>query len=110
MVIVRCFRLRNNTQTMYLELNLNGAGGNGLEYLAALQKIQFRHRPCIVVTTNNTSQIILSTARKYGADIILTKYQEDQTKDRMGETVQNLGIWIPEPANAGPGLACPALN
>ncbi len=32
-----------------LELNLNGAGGNGLEYLAVLQKIQFRHRPCIVL-------------------------------------------------------------
>lgn len=69
-----------------LELNLNGAGGNGLEYLAALQKIQFRHRPCIVVTTNNTSQIILSTARKYGADIILTKYQEGYSAEYVIKT------------------------
>lgn len=70
-----------------LELNLNGAGGNGLEYLAALQKIQFRHRPCIVVTTNNTSQIILSTARKYGADIILTKYQEGFSAEYVIKTI-----------------------
>lgn len=70
-----------------LELNLNGAGGNGLEYLAALQKIQFRQRPCIVVTTNNTSKIILSAARKYGADIILTKYQHGYSAEYVIKTI-----------------------
>ena len=70
-----------------LEVNLNGAGGNGLEYLAALQKIQFRQRPCIVVTTNNTSKIILSAARKYGADIILTKYQHGYSAEYVIKTI-----------------------
>lgn len=59
-----------------LDLELHQGGGNGIEFLDNLNQLGLTHRPFILVTTNNASAIIHESARKRGADFILTKFDE----------------------------------
>ena len=71
-----------------LDLELHLGGGNGLEYLSNLQHLQLPHRPLVAVTTNNTSQIILESARTLGASIILTKYEKNYSESYVLNTLR----------------------
>ena len=70
-----------------LDLELHLGGGNGLEYLSALQHTELIHRPLVIVTTNNSSQVILETARKLGAGMILTKYEKNYSASYVIKTI-----------------------
>ncbi len=59
-----------------LDLELHQGGGNGIEFLDNLNRLELTHHPFILVTTNNLSSIIHESARKRGADFILTKFDE----------------------------------
>lgn len=58
-----------------LDLELHRGGGNGLLFLQKLSQIKLPVEPFILITTNNTSQSVFTTARQLGADFILTKYE-----------------------------------
>ena len=59
-----------------LDLELHQGGGNGIEFLDNLNQLGLTHRPFILVTTNNASAVIHESARRRGADFILTKFDE----------------------------------
>ncbi|MCI7323195.1 MAG: response regulator [Lachnospiraceae bacterium] len=58
-----------------LDLELHQGGGNGLLFLDELRELDMPHRPYILVTTNNASNITLEQTRKLGADFIMAKYE-----------------------------------
>ena len=60
-----------------LDLELNEGSGNGLNILFDLQTISLAKSPYILITTNNTSTYTYDTARKLGADFIMSKHQEN---------------------------------
>lgn len=62
-----------------LDLELHNGGGNGLLFLSELNKLGLRKHPYILVTTNNSSNITLHSARKLGADFITAKYESNYT-------------------------------
>lgn len=70
-----------------LDLELHMGGGNGLEYLSDLKQLNLVHRPLVIVTTNNTSKIVLDTARDLGAAMILTKYEQDYSATYVLKTI-----------------------
>lgn len=70
-----------------LDLELHLGGGNGLEYLSDLKQLNLVHRPLVIVTTNNTSKIVLDTARDLGAAMILTKYEQDYSATYVLKTI-----------------------
>ena len=59
-----------------LDLELHEGGGNGLQFLYNLNRMQIPFRPYIVVTTHTTSEVTFASARKLGADFILAKYEQ----------------------------------
>lgn len=58
-----------------LDLELHHGGGNGLSFLLELSKLELSHRPYILITTNNSSEITYETARNFGADFIMAKHE-----------------------------------
>lgn len=58
-----------------LDLELHHGGGNGLLFLLGLTQLDLPHRPYILITTNNSSNITYETARKFGADFIMAKHE-----------------------------------
>lgn len=60
-----------------LDLELHHGGGNGLLYLHKLSSLELPHRPYILVTTNNSSDITYETARQFGADFIMAKHESN---------------------------------
>lgn len=62
-----------------LDLELHNGGGNGLLFLSELNKLGLRKHPYITVTTNNSSNITLHSARKLGADFDTAKYESNYT-------------------------------
>lgn len=60
-----------------LDLELQRGSGNGLNVLMGLRQLDLSHRPYVLITTNNSSQITHESARQLGADFIMTKYQSD---------------------------------
>ncbi|MBQ4283891.1 MAG: response regulator [Lachnospira sp.] len=58
-----------------LELELHKGFGTGLDVLKELKYASDTRHPFILVTTNNSSNIIYTYARKLGADFILSKHQ-----------------------------------
>lgn len=60
-----------------LDLELHHGSGNGLQFLMDFSTLELSHRPYILVTTNNSSQITYETARKLGADFIMSKHEEN---------------------------------
>lgn len=70
-----------------LDLELHRGGGNGLIFLQKLSQMQLPIKPFILVTTNNTSQITFASARKLGADFILTKYESGYSPQYIAEFI-----------------------
>lgn len=70
-----------------LDLELHLGGGNGLIFLQKLNQMQLTIKPFILVTTNNTSQITFASARKLGADFILTKYESGYSPQYIVEFI-----------------------
>lgn len=60
-----------------LDLELHQGSGSGLNVLLGLRQLDLNNKPYILITTNNSSQITHESARKLGADFIMTKYQTD---------------------------------
>lgn len=60
-----------------LDLELHHGSGNGFQVLQCLKGLHLDHKPYILVTTNNTSAVMYETARRLGADFIMSKHQED---------------------------------
>ena len=58
-----------------LDLELHYGGGNGLLFLLGLAQLNLSHRPYILITTNNSSEITYESARKFGADFIMAKHE-----------------------------------
>lgn len=79
-----------------LDLELNEGGGNGLLFLKGLKELNLAIKPFILVTTNNSSNIMYEYARQLGADFIMAKHQEDYSEQKviefltmMKEVIQN---------------------
>ncbi|HHV12581.1 MAG TPA: response regulator [Clostridiales bacterium] len=60
-----------------LDLELQKGSGSGLNVLMELRQFDLNNRPYVLITTNNSSQITHESARRLGADFIMTKYQAD---------------------------------
>ena len=58
-----------------LDLELHNGSGNGLLFLLGLSQMNLSHRPYILITTNNSSEITYESARKFGADFIMAKHE-----------------------------------
>lgn len=58
-----------------LDLELHLGSGSGLNILAELKEMPLSKSPFVLITTNNTSPVTYETARKLGADYIMSKHQ-----------------------------------
>lgn len=75
-------RIKNELpDVVILDLELHKGGGSGLDVLKEMQSAALPHRPFILVTTNNSSEIVYDAARSLGADYILSKHQEDYSEE-----------------------------
>lgn len=72
-----------------LELTNNGEG-NGIKYLNTLKIHNFSPKPFILVTTNNSSNIIFNTARQLGVDFFLSKHQADYSEKMVIDFLSNI--------------------
>lgn len=70
-----------------LDLELHNGSGNGLSFLKELQSVTLSACPFILVVTNNTSTITHQTARKYGADFVIVKTQQDYSVQMVLNTI-----------------------
>lgn len=66
-----------------LDLELHQGSGNGLFVLQALKELALIQLPFILVSTNNSSNTILESARKLGADFIFSKHQDDYSVKKV---------------------------
>lgn len=73
-----------------LDLELHTGGGNGLSFLQDLKNLNLQYLPYILITTNNTSPITYSHARKLGADFIMSKYQEDYSAQNVIDFLRSM--------------------
>lgn len=71
-----------------LDLELHMGGGNGLIFLAELRKTEFSHKPYILVTTNNSSNITYAQARSLGADFIMSKHEKQYSPKGVVEFLE----------------------
>jgi DNA-binding NarL/FixJ family response regulator len=71
-----------------LDLELHNGSGNGLFVLKMLKEISLDIIPYVLVTTNNSSVTTLETARKLGADFILSKHQDDFSPSNVIDFLQ----------------------
>jgi len=60
-----------------LDLEMNRGYGDGMELLAKLHSLSLKHKPYIVVTTNNVSTVTLNRTKQLGADYGFTKIKPD---------------------------------
>lgn len=63
-----------------LDLELHNGSGSGIDVIHNLNSIDLKMRPYILVATNNTSAITYDYVRKYGADYIISKHQENYSE------------------------------
>ncbi|MBQ4068047.1 MAG: response regulator [Lachnospiraceae bacterium] len=73
------YTLENMPDAVILDLELHEGGGNGLDFLTKLANTFGKHKPFILLTTHNVSNLIKEEARALGTDFILTKYSEGYT-------------------------------
>lgn len=73
-----------------LDLELHDGNGDGLSFLENLALLDIEHQPFILVSTNNSSQIIYNQVRKLGADFIIPKYKEDYSAQNTIEFLRTL--------------------
>ncbi len=60
-----------------LDLELHQGRGNGFLVLQGLRQMSLDINPYILITTNNTSAFTYESARRLGADFIMSKHQAD---------------------------------
>ncbi|UTL73306.1 sporulation initiation factor Spo0A C-terminal domain-containing protein [Bacillus halotolerans] len=73
-----------------LDLELHYGKGDGLSFLENMTLQNIGHKPFILVTTNNNSQIIHNQARKFGADFIIPKYKENYSAENSIQFLRSL--------------------
>jgi two-component system, response regulator, stage 0 sporulation protein A len=73
-----------------LDLELHNGKGDGLSFLEDMALQDINHKPFILVTTNNNSQIIHNQARKFGADYIIPKYKENYSAQNNIQFLRSL--------------------
>lgn len=66
-----------NPDAIILDLELHNGSGNGLFVLQGLKELSLLQPPFVLVSTNNSSATTLDSARKLGADFIISKHQTD---------------------------------
>ena len=71
-----------------LDLELHLGGGNGLFFLSELKKTELSHKPYILVTTNNSSNITYEQARNLGADFIMSKHEKHYSPEGVVEFLE----------------------
>lgn len=73
-----------------LDLELHLGGGNGLAFLSQLKGLCLSHEPYILISTQNSSQLTLETARLLGADMIIAKYEMGYSAEYVIKTISLL--------------------
>lgn len=72
---------RLSPRAAIIDLELHEGRGSGLDVIRELYSdTDIKHRPYILVTTNNTSVITYDYAREHGADYIISKHQENYSE------------------------------
>lgn len=66
---------------LILELELHQGSGTGLDFLDKLNNLPDYEMPYVLITTNNSSQIVYERARQLGAGFILYKHQNNYSSE-----------------------------
>lgn len=75
---------------LILDLELHEGGGSGLEILSGMKSIDLALPPYVLVTTNNSSALTYETARRLGADYIMSKHQNRYSEKSVIELLRLL--------------------
>ena len=78
----------NMPEVVILDLELHMGSGSGLDVLEGLKDIFQTIKPYILVTTNNSSAVTYETARRMGADFIMSKHQEDYSEKKVVDFIR----------------------
>ena len=71
-----------------LDIELHHGSGNGLLFLAKLNTLQLSMRPYVLITTNNSSNVTYESARRLGADFIMSKHKADYSAQYVIEFIR----------------------
>lgn len=79
-----------------LDLELQKGSGSGMKYLLDIDKIKLKVHPYILVVTNNISPYTQAAVRKFGADYIIVKSQEDYSVPMVIDFLRGIISSIPD--------------
>lgn len=79
-----------------LDLELHNGSGNGLFVLTAMRKLALSHTPYVLVSTHNSSATTLESARRLGADFIISKHQEDYSVKQVIDFLLMMNTVLPD--------------
>lgn len=77
-------------EVVILDLELHEGGGNGLQFLNKLKRMDLPFHPFVLITTNNSSTVTYAYAREAGADFIMAKHQSDYSAKSVVEFLRML--------------------
>jgi len=80
----------NLPDIIILDLELHKGGGNGISFLAEMNKSKLSVKPYVLITTNNISNVTHSQVRQLGADFIMVKSQADYSAASVIEFLRSL--------------------
>jgi len=86
-----------------LDLELHKGYGNGIAFLDSLREVRKTLPIYVLVTTNNISYITHDSARKFGADFIMLKAQEDYSAKSVVDFLSSLKNVIQSNKNTATG-------
>jgi len=86
----------NLPDVIILDLELHKGGGNGISFLAEMNKSKISIKPYVLITTNNISHATHSQVRQLGADFIMLKSQSDYSAASVMEFIRSLKTVIHE--------------
>ncbi len=89
---IKAIELTKDTQpdAIILDLELHQGSGSGLDVLRELKSLPLAKKPFVLITTNNTSPTTFRIARQFGADFILTKYQDNYSEKYVLDFIRSL--------------------
>lgn len=71
-----------------LDIELHHGSGNGILFLAKLNALSLPVHPYILITTNNSSNVTYDSARRLGADFIMSKHKPDYSAQYVIEFIR----------------------
>ena len=87
-----------------LDLELHMGEGNGITFLSKLGKQKGVKLPCVIVNTNNSSQITRSIVRDLGADFVMSKHQQGNNVEEVVELLVTIAPEQIAAADGNPGV------